>query len=479
MVPAAVVLIVLLLQIEMDVAASAQLRYEELGESIRNPYWLENHLICDGISSNFGYYSVLLAAYKWFGFSLYTAKYVKLLLLGIALLALFRVLNRWMSVTWSSLLVITYGSAPVLLYFNGLQTAFGMDLIYTPIILLLLVELRFDRSWRDILLHAASGITVVIAATSYPSFITYIPSLVLVYGLRMQYLGVHPLHKDRSTGYLSGILGVALPFIWIVWYADNWEILWHDPVTGRGLFRGGGQFNLEWSSLWGSLVASLRDLFSTGRSFYYELPSSGFNSLMAQLIYAAFVIWGWWIGRHSSPYRKAFVVIVLLALISVLLPSLSNWLPGLRRSTGLVFSLYAMGGLTIWVLLRSSGRWTVILIGMAAFIWPVHQLSIFKGNAHQMEQPSIYSNLVWFSADDDPTLSLLIWEDQVKNGLPLRCPETDHPYPQCRFPEIYAVIQGKQVWNGRPPLQIHGIRERDGEKIELSIGLWTPGNIKE
>ena len=44
-----------------------RLFYEDLGESIRNVYWLEHREIYDGVSSNVGWYGLLLIVYKILG----------------------------------------------------------------------------------------------------------------------------------------------------------------------------------------------------------------------------------------------------------------------------------------------------------------------------------------------------------------------------------------------------------------------------
>src|SRR5262245_45515169 len=55
-----------------------QIRYEELAESVRNVYWLSHRLVYDGASSNVAWYGTLLIVYEMFGFSLHSAKFVRL-----------------------------------------------------------------------------------------------------------------------------------------------------------------------------------------------------------------------------------------------------------------------------------------------------------------------------------------------------------------------------------------------------------------
>ena len=43
-----------------------KIRLEELSESVRNVFWLQNRVLYDGISSNVGWYGTLLIIYNIF-----------------------------------------------------------------------------------------------------------------------------------------------------------------------------------------------------------------------------------------------------------------------------------------------------------------------------------------------------------------------------------------------------------------------------
>jgi len=78
-------------------AAWNRFQYEELAESVRNPFWLVHHSIYDGISSNIGWYGLMAAYYKIFGFELAGAKVVRFLILAIALYLLLNTLRKFLS----------------------------------------------------------------------------------------------------------------------------------------------------------------------------------------------------------------------------------------------------------------------------------------------------------------------------------------------------------------------------------------------
>src|SRR5438105_4332756 len=92
-----------------------QIRYEELAESVRNVFWLSHRLVYDGVSSNVGWYGTLLIVYKLFGFSLYSAKFVRLGLHFIGLLCAADILRRCMDVRMGIVPLVVIGLSPTLL----------------------------------------------------------------------------------------------------------------------------------------------------------------------------------------------------------------------------------------------------------------------------------------------------------------------------------------------------------------------------
>lgn len=71
-----------------------QIRYEEIAESVRSVYWLDQRLLYDGVYTNVGWYGTLLIVYKIFGFSLFTGKFVRLALHLAGLLSIASILRR-------------------------------------------------------------------------------------------------------------------------------------------------------------------------------------------------------------------------------------------------------------------------------------------------------------------------------------------------------------------------------------------------
>src|SRR6516225_2390686 len=119
-----------------------EIRYEELAESVRNVFWLSHRLVYDGVSSNVGWYGLLLFVYQLFGFSLFSAKFVKLGLYLIGISCAADILRRFMDVRTAIVPLIAIGLSPTLLYMEALQTSYGVDLPYAAICLWLVLSIR-------------------------------------------------------------------------------------------------------------------------------------------------------------------------------------------------------------------------------------------------------------------------------------------------------------------------------------------------
>ncbi len=133
-----VVLFLFFVQLLYALNSQSQIRYEELAESVRNPYWIQNRLVYDGISSNIGWYATLTILYNIFGFSLFIAKFYRLVFHLVSLVCLALVIKKLIPVKKSWLSLLAIGLSPTFLYFNTLQTSYGLDLQYLPICLYLI-----------------------------------------------------------------------------------------------------------------------------------------------------------------------------------------------------------------------------------------------------------------------------------------------------------------------------------------------------
>ena len=138
---------------KLSVASAHQIRYEELAESVRSVFWFDHRMVYDGVYSNVGWYATLLVVYKLFGFSLFTAKAVRVGLHLVALCAVADTVRRFMPLRVAVVPVMLIGLSPTLLYFDTFSTSYGLDLTYIAICLWALVphvrRHRRSRMWAQ------------------------------------------------------------------------------------------------------------------------------------------------------------------------------------------------------------------------------------------------------------------------------------------------------------------------------------------
>ncbi|HUP42445.1 MAG TPA: hypothetical protein VM599_04480, partial [Thermoanaerobaculia bacterium] len=231
------------------IAHSARLlRFEEVAEAVRNVYWLEHRALYDGISTNVGWYGLLLGAYRLFGFSPFTARWVRLGLHAGALLCLAWVLRRGFGRTLgpgrAAVPLLAVGLSPSMLFLNTLETSFGSDLLFLPYLLALLAALPVAgggaRRGLDWAARAAFGALAMVAWMSYPVFAFYLPGLAWAYASRPS---PGPTARSapetrRLPGLTAGaalpaLAGFLLPLLAAALWLERPARLFHDPATGR------------------------------------------------------------------------------------------------------------------------------------------------------------------------------------------------------------------------------------------------------
>src|SRR5262249_20577485 len=127
------------------------------------------------------------------------------------------------------------------------------------------------------------GLVAMIAAMSYPTFLLYWPSLLLVSlgcMTRHECTGVSPWWRTWHA--LSALAGLAVPLIIASAYLVTPKLLFWDPANHySGLFRGGGVVGFNPSILLRAVAAVLRDLLVGGHSYYFEVTHPDFSGPLA------------------------------------------------------------------------------------------------------------------------------------------------------------------------------------------------------
>jgi len=469
---------------QLSLASGHAIRHEEVVESVRNVLWLDDRLIYDGVYSNVGWYATLLVCYKLFGFSLTTAKVVRLALYVAGLYASAIVLRRYMGTRSAAVPLILLGASPTVLYFGSQQTSFGLDVSYAGICLALVLWIHpRDRPLGFCAKSFLSGTIAMLTAMSYPTFLVYLPSLAIitVWHLVRERRAMSPATPGMSwwpCAVASGV-GSVVPLVAALLYVRSPQVLLLDPETGAGLFRGGGQLGWNAQLAWQSLVSTLQDLFVQGRSYYYSVRQPDFSGLLPSV--ACVVVIAAAVGltvRRVIPARLALAV-ALLAVLSLAVPTLAiDRAPGIRRSTGLLTAFSAAFAL-VWqssstgAIRRMWLRWPVV---GACVLLPLLHVWRVPSLAADLARPDAYGNRDWFAVAGTPDASLQVLRRQLSDGRPLACPQDGRGgYVPCRYQEVYAALEGFRRWNRLPPAEVPAVDWRTGNRIDLSSELWNSG----
>lgn len=467
-----------LLQVLYTGNSFSQIRYEELAESVRNPFWLQNGLVYDGISTNIGWYYPLLLIYKLFGFNLFSAKIFRLFLHLLFLTCLGLLLKKNLGYKNSLIPLFTIALSPTLLYYNTLQAQYGIDLQYLPIALYLTSRINF-ASASSYIYSFISGLTLIIASLSYPTFIFYLPGLIIYY-----FLIFKKTHAPLKSFFLNTALlitSVLLPLLLIFIFIQNKQLLIYDPVTKAGLFRGAGQLILDGKILYYNLNELTNNLFNTASGYYYEIPNVEFSHFLPVFglgvtFYFAFVLLKLSNSR-KLPQKKLIYIIFLTMFINLFVVSLTvDQTAGIRRYTPFLAAFYGLFTI-IWSIYLKKDHQKIfsrkILIALMLVI-PIHHLLVFIPNYYHLPAPSLYSYQAFAGKDPQKTLDELT-DAVLKQDLNLSCVAGPKPYPdaQCRYPEIYAAVAGKCLWNKLKCHKILGFDIKSGKFINLEPDLWV------
>jgi hypothetical protein len=428
------------LQTLFTLRTTGQILYEELAESVRNPYWLHHGVIYDPISSNVGWYGTLLALYRSFGFTLHAAKWVRLALALPSLLCVAWLLQRELGRRAAWVPLVAFGLSPSLLVFTSSQTAIGIDLQYAPIVLALLVLVDPRRPPIAALAGCAAWAVAMLAWMSYPVFAAYLPALALIHWSRL-----------RAPGAAASSLGIAVAAAGVGFLAPllgAFAFVENRATLAAGIFRGGGRaIALDPLTLLATLRANLGDLVHAD-SYHYRLHEAELSGSWAVLS-ALFVLGAAaWLALCGRSQRFALRASWLVLLVGLLGPSLSPAVPGLRRVTPALFAFYACFAVVWGESLRGEvgkGGWRRLALG-GLLLLPLHHLAVYPANLVHASDPSGWQ-AEWFQQVPSPSLRLRELTDQARRGLQLSKQDEQGRPIESRYTEVYAAVAGACEWN--------------------------------
>lgn len=483
-------LFIFILQLIFTLNSMSQIRYEELAESVRNVYWFQNHIVYDGVSSNVGWYAILALFYKLFGFSLFSAKIIRLFISFISIFCLALLLKKYLGTKRSFLPLLAIGLSPTFLFFNTLQAQFGIDLQIIPILLYLILTLNFKSRIQSYIKQVLIGLIAIFTWTSYPTFIYYLPALIILY--------IWQIIKNQKISHISGkdgfhiptsklsylariflpLFSFLAPLIFFFIFIKNSNLLLYDPVNQSGIFRGAGKIQLDFNLIFQNFTHLLTDLFDKGNSYYFEIKSSDFSNFYPIIAIVFISFTAIFLFLKNKKYRFLILLSLSIFLFNLIISSITSDpsnKPGIRRNTGILFSIYFFYIIS-WNYFSNKklkfpfSKWFIIFIFI---LLPIHHLLVYPANlAHlKTESPNKYG--LWFGIANDPAKSLdTITNMVLREDLRLSCKNDDDKDNFCRYNEIYAAVAGSCNWNNLNCKNILGFDYKTNKFIPLSTKLW-------
>jgi hypothetical protein len=460
-----------LAQLFFTVNSLGQLRYEEVAESIRNVFWLQKSFIYDGVSSNVGWYGLLLIVYNIFGFSVNIAKIVRLFLSLISIFSLAILLKKYLGDKAALVPLIAICLSPTMLYFNTLQASFGIDLQYLLICLYLVDSLNSANKNAFFIKESLLWLLAMIAWMSYPSFIFYLPVIGILYLrnlLVIKKLSLLFVHMAFS------VTAFILPLLAAFLLISDKNLLIYDHVVGSGIFRGGGTFVPSVQMFFYNFGKLLSDIFIQATSYHFDLHSTEFSGIYPAIAVIFVLIFSIWLAVKKNQIRFLLLLIWVSILFEVIFANLTSGAPGMRRNTSLlafIYALYTIGWYYLFVefkanFLRVLGLFLLLLI-------PLHHLLVFPGNVSHLNDRSPFRYELFSQIDNNPTKTLdkLVAASQNRE-IQFSCRYNGDNPGQCQYAEIYAAIAGSCYWNHLNCQLVKGYDSKSGSYIYLNPDLW-------
>lgn len=472
-------LIIFFLQFLYTQNSLTQIRYEELAESVRNVFWLQNRTIYDGVSSNIGWYGTLLILYNFLGFGLNSAKYLRLFLQLISLFCLASVLKKYLGWKLATVPLIVIGLSPAILFFNTLQTSYGLDIQYLFICIYLLASLDYKKAGLNYIRQILLWLIMMVAWMSYPTFIFYIPSLVIFY-LWNLWKKLKQQKEKILLNCLVSFIAFMIPLIAGFLYVKDKQLLFYDSVTKSGIFRGAGTLQIDVNLFWKNLAGLLKDLFIKANSYYFDISTTDFSNFYPLISVLFILIIGVGLFIKNKPYRFPLFLVGLVICFDLIFSNLTidpSGRPGLRRHSAFLVSIYSIFVIT-WHFINNlkftpstqATKWLMIAVFL---LIPLHSFFAYFDNLADLSNPSIFQYSHIFNVKETPEKSLDYIIQNIKHQeFKIACKDKDNNLMTCRYSEIYPAVVGYCLWNNIKCKNILGYDDKKKEYLPLSIDLW-------
>lgn len=438
-----------------------RIAYEEIAESVRDPYWLGRGALYDRGSPNVAWYAAMLGLYKTFGFHLHLARVFRLILHVLSITSVAWLFKRLLGVKRALVPLCAFALSPSLLFFNGMQTSYGSDLQLVPICLVLLVLIPAASLARSLVLQALCWSLAMVGALAYPAFAMLYPTLGIAYLVVVRRFCADKHWSIHFASLLVGGLAFVLTFVGFAALLRDPSPLW------QGAFRGGaGGFSTSPAFILANLGRTFRELFERGESYYFvDLPKVEFSGGLGALSACLAIVTSALVARDRK--LRLFLVLAWLTILTTLaISATATHLPGLRRQTPVLGAFYVLYALA-WHQL-GLGHKRAPLVRVLAFVLlllPVHHLIVLPENAAHGRGDG------FSPVGTQPTVYLRdLTAKATTEEVELRCPSPS--LFKCRYPEVFAAVAGACEWNHLRCQPVQGYDPKTARFVPLSTALW-------
>lgn len=447
-----------------------QIRLEELAESARSEFWFSQHLIFSNysfsnhfeVAPNLGWYLVLSAIYKFFGFWIFTAKIYKLLIWLFALFALADLLKRYLGIKLAAIPLITIGLSPTILYFNTLAINSGIEVSFFLIILWLLIVTPGGFNRKTALLYMLVGFLLILALLSYAAFTPFFLTLT---GML--------LWKTRGSFKKIGasLLGFILPLIFFLSWIKNIYLLF--PASLITNISKSSAIDLNLRLIINNLVAILSDLFSQSSSYYFEVKNTEFSSFFPIISVILLLILSGLIFfklKSCRTYILFFSLLLILDLFLALLFNANLDLGGIRRGIGVLVAVYAFYVLAFKYLFGLKTRFKKLFLIILLLI-PIHHLLVLPSNLSNISDLSGYRDKSFFYP---PERFSVLEQDLQVSDLRLTCSDKTGKEIYCGYYNLtYGTLMVGCTFNKLSCKDIYGYDSKTNSFIKLSTEVFS------
>lgn len=459
-------------QYKVTAASLGYIRYEDLAESIRNPFWLYFRQIYDGTSSNVGWYGTLFMLYSTFGFHLYTARFVRYGMYALAIFVYAGLLRSYLGEKRALVPLVTVGLSPSLLYLNTFQTAYGTDFFYASIILGLLYVLQHARGRLSYVLTGMAFGLMMWAAMSYPPSMFLVPLYGFVFWrvLQQKDLGRRQLVSHVQLAGISFIVPLGLMLMYVM---HPLQLLYDTSWEGHGIFRGAGVPTFDVATWLARLRLLYRDLFVTGSSGQFELTAVEFSGAYPALGILCVLYGVYRLVQYRSTHRSILLALIGTMSISTTLTTMSS--AGMRTNTALLIGFYGLF-VIVWIVLKDGKRRLLpswLMYGL--LLIPLHHVLTYPRVLSFAAVPSAVSYGSFFrqQVGDTPDVALeRMVQAAQQESVKLYCEDLEGAAVDCRYQEAYAAVLGSCLWNDLSCLLMQGYDPVTDTYEQLDPSLW-------